>query len=378
MIRKAHKGGNGMKTYPLSSMSLEKARQQQFRLIDCITREFRGQEILSRGDLGVVLGLGKPETTNKVEQVLARFFAVESCMLVRGAGSGAIRLGLHAMAKSGGKILIHKAPIYPTTKISLEMMKMNCVEADFNDVQDIKEVLSKDSEIRLALVQYTRQQIKDSYNMQEVVEAIKSVRNISVLTDDNYAVMKVENIGVQCGADLSCFSSFKLLGPEGIGIIVGKKKYIDDLKQENYSGGLQVQGHEALEVLQGLIYAPVALAIQAQVGEECLIRLNSGEIPQVKEAFLANAQSKVILVEFAEEIAEQVLAEAEKLGAAPNPVGAESKYEFVPMFYRISGTFRAAAPNLEKRMIRINPMRAGAETVMRIIKESIERVNVCF
>ena len=49
--------------------------------------------------------------------------------------------------------------------------------------------------------------------------------------------------------------------------------------------------------------------------------------------------------------AEAVLKEAEKLGAAPNPVGAESKYEMVPMFYRVSGTFRKADPDVYKRQL---------------------------
>ena len=111
------------------------------------------------------------------------------------------------------------------------------------------------------------------------------------------------------------------------------------------------------------------------MGEECVNRLKAGEIAQVRDAFLANAQSKVLLVEFQEDIAGQVLAEAEKLGAAPNPVGAESKYEMIPMFYRVSGTFRKADPTLEHRMIRISPMRAGADTILRIIKESVERVK---
>jgi hypothetical protein len=44
------------------------------------------------------------------------------------------------------------------------------------------------------------------------------------------------------------------------------------------------------------------------------------------------------------------------------------------MFYRISGTFRNADPTLESRMIRINPMRSGADTILRIIKEAVERV----
>ena len=118
-----------------------------------------------------------------------------------------------------------------------------------------------------------------------------------------------------------------------------------------------------------------ALYRPPHIGELFRRDADPGEIAQVRDAFLANAQSKVLLVEFQEDIAGQVLAEAEKLGAAPNPVGAESKYEMIPMFYRVSGTFRKADPTLEHRMIRINPMRAGADTILRIIKESVERVK---
>lgn len=364
-----------MQTYPLHSLNIEEAMKLQFKVVDCITEEFEGHEFLNRGDLGVVMGLNKPVTTSKAEKVIARIFDTEAAMLVRGAGSGAIRLGLHAMLKCGEKILVHKAPIYSTTATSLEMMGIIPVEADYNDLMDIRRVLEADPNISGALVQYTRQKLDDRYDMQEVVETIKAVKDIPIITDDNYAVMKVEKTGAQCGADLSCFSSFKLLGPEGVGVIIGKKVYIDKLIQENYSGGMQVQGHEAMDVLHGLVYAPVSLAIQAQVNEECVRRLKEGEIPEVKDAFLANAQSKVLLVEFHENIAEKVLKEAEKLGAAPNPVGAESKYEMVPMVYRVSGTFRKADPTLEHRMIRINPMRAGADTILRIIKKSVERVK---
>ncbi len=364
-----------MNTYPLHSLSFEEAMKLQFKVVDCITKEFEGHEILTRGDLGVVMGLNKPVTTAKAEKVIARIFDAEACVLVRGAGSAAIRFGLHTMLKCGQKILVHKAPIYNTTATSMEMLGLVPVEADFNDLEEIREVLKREPDIQGALVQYTRQKMDDRYDMEEVVRTIKETKDIPVLTDDNYAVMKVEKIGIQCGADLSCFSSFKLLGPEGIGVIVGKKKYIEQLISESYSGGMQTQGHEALDVLHGLVYAPVSLAIQAQVNEECVRRLRAGEIPEVKDAFLANAQSKVLLVEFHENIAEAVLKEAEKLGAAPNPVGAESKYEMVPMFYRVSGTFRKADPTLEHRMIRINPMRAGADTILEIIKRSVERVR---
>ncbi|WP_082210369.1 aminotransferase class V-fold PLP-dependent enzyme [Clostridium sporogenes] len=364
-----------MNTYPLESISLKDAKAFQFKMIDIITKHFKGTEILSLGDLGVVKGLNKPSCTKKAESVVAEFFNEEKAVFLRGAGTGALRWGIISFMESEDTLLVHDAPIYPTTEVTIKTMGIKVVKANFNDRDEIIKVLKENKEIKGALVQYTRQKIDDRYNMEEVIKTIKEFnKDIRIITDDNYAVMKVEKIGTQCGADLSAFSSFKLLGPEGVGILVGKKELIDKVISLNYSGGSQVQGFEAMEVLRGLVYAPVSLALQAEVNEELAYRLNSGEIEGVKSAFLANAQSKVLLVELKKEIANEVLLESEKLGAAPNPVGAESKYEFVPMFYRISGTFRAADSSLEKRMIRINPMRSGADTVIRILKESIKRV----
>lgn len=364
-----------MKTYPLGSITLEDAKGFQFRLIDTITRHFNGSEVLSLGDLGVVKGLNKPSTTLKVEETLAEFFNVEKAVLVRGAGTGALRWGISSIIKAGGSILVHDAPVYPTTKVTLEGMGLNVVSADYNKLDEIDKVI-KNNPVDAVLVQYTRQKIDDSYDIGQVINKIKSIDSeIPVITDDNYAIMKVKRSGAECGADLSAFSTFKLLGPEGVGCIIGKAVYIDKIIKWNYSGGGQVQGHEAMEVLRGLIYAPVELAIQASVNEELVTRLNSGEIDEVKNAFIANAQSKVVLVELRNNIAKKVLVEAEKLGAAPNPVGAESKYEFVPMIYRVSGTFREADPTLEDRMLRINPMRSGADTIIRILKQAIEKAN---
>ena len=48
-----------------------------------------------------------------------------------------------------------------------------------------------------------------------------------------------------------------------------------------------------------------------------------------------------------------------------------------PLFYRVSGTFRASDPTLEDRMIRINPNRAGSETILRILNESVKKVKKC-
>ncbi len=157
--------------------------------------------------------------------------------------------------------------------------------------------------------------------------------------------------------------------------MVGDENMIRRLRGESYSGGLQIQGNEALEALRGMIYAPVLLAVSGQVAGEVCRRLNAGELPGVREAWVANAQSRVVLVKLAAANAPQVIAEAEKLGAAPYPVGAESKYEITPLFYRPSATFRAADPQAERTMIRINPMRAGADTVLRILGAAIEQAG---
>ena len=366
-----------MKAFPLESITLDEAKKKQFDLVDTITRHFTGEEMLSLGDLGVRKGTNKPYQTIKVEDVLADYFGAEKAVLLRGAGTAALRWGFISHLKVGEKVLIHDAPVYPTSLVSLETMGVEFVKANFNDISSLEKVLLENKGgLKSALVQYTRQKIEDSYSMEEVLKKIKEVdKDIVIVTDDNYAVMKVHKIGIELGADLSAFSLFKLLGPEGIGCLVGKKELIEKVVSLNYSGGSQVQGYEAMEVLRGLTYAPVALAIQGEVNDSLWKRLNNKEIDFVKGAVLANAQSKVLLVEFKEEIAVRILEEASKLGALPNPVGAESKYEFVPLFYRLSGTFRKSDPSLEKRVIRINPNRSGEETIIKILKEAYKRVK---
>lgn len=361
-----------MKTYPLESISIEEAYQKQFKLVDCITKHFKGNESLTRGDLGVHQPENKPITTLKAEKVIADFFDQEKAILVRGSGTGAIRYALSAVCNAGDFVLVHDAPIYSTTLTSIEMFGLKVIKADFNNLDDVKKVLSEHLEIRAAIVQTTRQAIEDRYSLEEVIKTIKGVKDIPIVVDDNYAVMKIKKIGCECGADLSCFSSFKLQGPEGIGVVVGKGEYIDRIVKMHYSGGCQTQGFEALEVLRGLTYAPVMLAISAKETEKTLTRLNSGEVKGVKDAFIANAQSKVLLVEFNDAIAKKVLEKANELGSLPNPVGAESKYELAPMFYKVSGTFLKKDPSLIDTMIRINVNRSSSDTVIRILKEAIE------
>lgn len=139
-----------MNTYPLESISIDEAKIKQFKFVDIITKHFKGSEILTRGDLGVVSGLNKPVTTLKAEEVIAEFFNAEKCVLVRGAGTSAIKWGLYSLFsnKKARKILIHKAPIYTTTEVSLKLMNIDTIEADYNNLTELENILKNNDHIR--------------------------------------------------------------------------------------------------------------------------------------------------------------------------------------------------------------------------------------
>ena len=115
----------------------------------------------------------------------------------------------------------------------------------------------------------------------------------------------------------------------------------------------------------------MALAITGATCHEVAERLCAGEVPHVASATVANAESKAVIVEFDDDIAARVLELAPAHGCAPNPVGCESRYEFLPMLYRISATFRAKDPTWQRRMIRVNVMRSGPDTVLRLLRELV-------
>jgi hypothetical protein len=360
-----------MNTNPLTQLDLAGARALQYRLVETIAHHFDGSAILQAGDYGLVPELGRPAYTARVEAVLAEYFGAEDACLVRGSGTGALRSILMASLRPGARLLIHRAPVYPTTQVTTDAMGLRLVQIDFNDPAALAAYPPGGAD--LALVQAARQKFEDGYDRGEVIAALKARQpDLPVLVDENYVVMRVAKIGVQLGADISTFSCFKLLGPEGLGCILGGKELVRRIHQDNYSGGTQVQGPEAMQALRALTLVPVALALQAEVVDEICRRLNAGELPGVAGAYVANAQSRVALVELVEPYAARMLLESQRFGAAGYPVGAESLYEIAPLFYRLSGTFRKENPALAERMIRINPMRAGADTILAILSKSLQ------
>lgn len=363
-----------MKVHPLESISLEEAKRMQFKLLDIISQHFTGREFLSSGDLGNVPGLGRPQTTARVEKVIAAFFGAEDAALVRAAGTGAIRCALQALVRPGDTVLIHDAPPFATTAATFEWMGLNTVSVNFNCQDDVLKAL--DLQPKLVYMQHSRQRLADSYDLRELIHTIRSRADVPIITDENYTALKTPYIGVEAGATLSAFSLFKLLGPEGVGCVVGQKEAIDRIHKINYSGGGQVQGHEAMEALRALAYVPVMHAIESEEMQKVIDRLNRGEVSGITGAWMVNGQNRVILAQLDRPIAKKVVENADRLGAATHPVGAESKYEIIPLVYRVSGTFLKENPDMEDYFLRISPSRASGETVIRILKEAIRQAGI--
>ncbi|MFF2644641.1 aminotransferase class V-fold PLP-dependent enzyme [Streptomyces niveus] len=356
------------RTFPLATIPLDDAVRTQFRLLECVAARFEGQQLFE-ADAGVVPDLGRPRTTARVESVLADFFGAEDAALVQGAGTGAIRAALQGAVGAGDPLLIHRAPVYRTTAVTLRGLGVRTVEADFNDAAALREALAS-GEFGWAYVQHSRQRLADSYDMGDVLAACRAA-GVRTIVDDNYVVMRAPSCGVELGADASCFSLFKLHGPEGVGAVVGAADVVERVRADNYSGGGQVQGHQALDALRALTHVPVMWAVQSQVGAEIADRLAAGEVPGVAEVRIANAQDRCLLVRLDRPVARELPAAAARHGAAPYPVGSNSRYEIAPLFYRMSSSSLDDAPELADRTVRINPMRAGADLVIEILRRSL-------
>lgn len=268
-----------MNSTVLSNMTLEEAKEKQFELVSLIADEFQGNQFFQTGDVGVTATSGRPLYTQKVERVFARFFQTEDCVLVRGSGTGAIRSLLSNLIKANDPIFIHQSPIYYTTKETFRLMNLQTIVCDYNSLKAVKQRLLENPNCNLFYVQHSRQSPKDHYDLSELIQWVRQIRpQITVVVDDNYTALKSPKIGVELGASYSCISGFKLLGPPGIGIVVGKKEGIQKIHQQNYSGGSQVQGFEAMDLLRSLVFAPVTIAIQNEQVERIAEKLQQNQV----------------------------------------------------------------------------------------------------
>lgn len=363
-----------MTTVPLPQWTVAEATEAQFRLVDAFHREFDGYEALEAGDYGAPADLGRSRMTAKVERVLAEFFGAEDAVLTPGAGTGALRSALMASLAAGASVLVHDFPVYTTTAVTFRAMGLQVATCDFNDAVQLRTALAARPD--MLYVQHARQRLDDAYNAAEVIAATRAITPATVvLVDDNYTALAVPQIGTQLGADLSAFSLFKLLGEPGVGCVVGAARLTEKIRTDNYSGGTKIHGPVAIATLKALVYAPVALAIQSEVTIEVVRRLNEGAVPGVARAYVANHQERGALVEFDRPIAVRVAEEAHRFGAAPYPVGSQSRVEVSAMIYRMSRAMCEHDPALAERMVRAQPFRAGPDTLVRILSDTVAAVG---
>lgn len=357
-------------THPLPQLTLEQAKEYQFRLVDLMHRHFDGREALEAGDWGAPPELGRPRATATVEAVLAKFFHAEDAALVAGAGTGAIRSALMAALAPGATVLIHAVPMYATTAVTFRAMGLDRWEVDLNVPEARRAAMARGP--AMVYLQHSRQMLEDAFDTGEIIaEARELCPAALILVDDNYTAMQVPRIGVELGADLSAFSLFKLFGEPGVGCVVGRADLVQRIRDDAYSGGSKIQGPVAMSSLKSVVYAPVALAVQSEVVDVVIRRLNEGEVHGIRRAQPGNHQERSVLVEFDEPIAAAVLAVAWKFGAAPYPVGSQSRHETNVLIYRLSRAMCEAEPQLAEKMVRISPFRAGPDTIIRVLAAAV-------
>src|SRR6266567_917236 len=159
----------------LPPLSIEEARVMQFRLIDAITYEFSGTQWLTRGDLGVGTDGAGSNFTRAAERVLARMFGTEDAVFVTGAGTGAIRAALFALLPPLSRIMVHDAPLYSTTAVTLRVAGYHAVRVDFQKEDQLKLALERE-DVQAVYIQHTRQQLTDHYSLASVVQTIRAQR----------------------------------------------------------------------------------------------------------------------------------------------------------------------------------------------------------
>ncbi|WP_207216538.1 aminotransferase class V-fold PLP-dependent enzyme [Xylanimonas ulmi] len=358
-------------TTPLPHLDAEGAFALQQRIVAAICDELPGDELF-RADVGVKLGLGRPHTTARVERVLARTFDAEDACLVQGAGTGAIRAALSAGPWRDGqrRLLAHDAPDYSTTATTFRDGLVEAVRVDLNDPEAVDAALKAPDSPAWVYIQHTRQRLADSFDPIAVVERAHALGK-RVIVDENYAAVRTPRLGVQVGAAASTFSLFKLHGPEGVGVVVGDADLCDAAHAANYSGGGQVQGPQAVAALQSLVSAPLNWARQSKEVHRLARLLRDGAVHGIADAVVANVQDLCVVALLDTPVADDVRARASRYGAAPYPVGSNSRYEIAPMIYRLSSSTLDAQPELREWTLRINPMRAGADLTADILSRAL-------
>ena len=150
---------------------------------------------------------------------------------------------LKQLASAGDEVLIgemeHHANIVPwqvaCSKIGLKLTIIKCCENGKLDLEDLKKKLNQN--VKLVAIQHVSNITGHKNNVKKIGDLCK--KNNSIVFVDGAQAISSQITDVQnLNCDFYCFSGHKLFGPNGVGVLFGKKHLLDIMDPVNFGGNM--------------------------------------------------------------------------------------------------------------------------------------------
>ena len=150
---------------------------------------------------------------------------------------------LKQLASAGDEVLIgemeHHANIVPwqvaCAKMGLKLTTIKCCENGKLDLVDFKKKLNQN--VKLVAIQHVSNITGHKNNVKKIGDLCK--KNNSIVFVDGAQAVSNQITDVQnLNCDFYCFSGHKLFGPNGVGVLFGKKHLLDIMDPVNFGGNM--------------------------------------------------------------------------------------------------------------------------------------------
>lgn len=150
---------------------------------------------------------------------------------------------LKQLASAGDEVLIgemeHHANIVPwqvaCSKMGLKLTIIKCCENGKLDLEDLKKKLNQN--VKLVAIQHVSNITGHKNNVKKICDLCK--KNNSIVFVDGAQAISSQITDVQnLNCDFYCFSGHKLFGPNGVGVLFGKKHLLDIMDPVNFGGNM--------------------------------------------------------------------------------------------------------------------------------------------
>ncbi len=150
---------------------------------------------------------------------------------------------LKQVASAGGEVLVgemeHHANIVPwqiaCNQLGLKLTAIKCCENGKIDLLDLKKKLNNN--IKLVAVQHVSNITGHKNNVKEICDLCQE-NNTIVFVDGAQAISNQITDVQTLNCDFYCFSGHKLFGPNGVGVLYGKKHLLDIMDPVNFGGNM--------------------------------------------------------------------------------------------------------------------------------------------